>query len=43
MALAAVVGVGSNTVRLLVAGATEAGPTTAHTERVRLDLGREIE
>jgi exopolyphosphatase/guanosine-5'-triphosphate,3'-diphosphate pyrophosphatase len=43
MALAAVVDVGSNTVRLLVARATEAGPATAHTERIRLDLGHEIE
>ena len=43
MALAAVIDVGSNTLRLLVARSTEEGPATAHTERVRLDLGREIE
>lgn len=43
MALTAVVDVGSNTIRLLVARATETGPATAHTERIRLDLGHEIE
>jgi exopolyphosphatase / guanosine-5'-triphosphate,3'-diphosphate pyrophosphatase len=43
MAHSAVIDVGSNTIRLLVAHATAAGIATIHTNRVRLDLGHEIE
>jgi exopolyphosphatase/pppGpp-phosphohydrolase len=41
--VAAVVDVGSNTVRLLVARSTGAGLVEPHTDRVRLGLGHEIE
>ena len=43
MALAAVIDVGSNTARLLVASTTEEGLAPIRTGRVRLDLGHEIE
>jgi exopolyphosphatase / guanosine-5'-triphosphate,3'-diphosphate pyrophosphatase len=39
----AVVDVGSNTVRLVVAIADDAGVSATHTERVRLGLGRDLE